>query len=74
MRWACMAVKRTAYGVLIGKHEGRKPLGRFRCRLNKNIKRNLKGTGWKGVEWINLDHNRDQWWTIVNVIMNLPVP
>jgi hypothetical protein len=39
-----------------------------------NIKRNLRETGWDGMDWIDLDGDRDQWMALVNAVMNLRVP
>jgi hypothetical protein len=44
---------------------------RQRC---KDIKMDLGGTGWGGMAWINLAQDRDQWWSLVNTVMNLQLP
>jgi hypothetical protein len=49
-----MGEKMNAYMLLVGKPEGKKPLGKPRGRLVNNIKRDLRGIGWNGMEWIDL--------------------
>jgi hypothetical protein len=51
-----------------------KGLGRPRRRWVDNIKMDLREIGWDGVDWIELDQDRDQWRTLVNTVMNLRVP
>jgi hypothetical protein len=58
----------------MGKAEGRRPLGRPRRRWVNNIKMDLREIGWSGIYWIDLAHNRDQWWALVNMVMNPRVP
>jgi hypothetical protein len=65
-----MGEKRNAYRLLVGKPEGKRPLGRPRRRSVDNIKMNLGETGWDGVDWMNLVQDRDQWWAVVNMVMN----
>jgi hypothetical protein len=60
-----------AYRILVGKPEGKRPLGRPRRRWVDNIKMDLK---WDGVDWIELAQDRDQWRALVNTMMNLRVP
>jgi hypothetical protein len=69
-----MGEKRNAYRILLGKPEGKKPLGRPRRRLVDNIKMDLGAIGWDGVDWIELAQDRDQWRALVNTMMNLRVP
>jgi hypothetical protein len=59
------------YRVLVGKPEGKRPLERPRHRWENGIKMDLREIGWGGVEWIHLAQDRDRWWAIVNVVMNL---
>jgi hypothetical protein len=77
MRWAGhvarMGDRRNGYRILVGKPEGRIPLGRSRCRWVDNIKMDLRETGWVGMDWIDLAQNRDQWRALVNTVMNLRV-
>jgi hypothetical protein len=56
-----MGETRNAYRILVGKPEGRRPLGRPRCRWVDNIKMDLRETGWDGMDWIDLVQDRDQW-------------
>jgi hypothetical protein len=58
----------------VGNPEGKRPLGRPRHRWVTNIKIDLRETGWNGMDWINLAHDRDQGRALVNMVMNLQVP
>ena len=71
---AHMREGRGVYRVLMGKREGKRPLGRPRHRWENNIKMNLKEVGWGGMDWIKLTQVRDRWRALVNVVMNLWVP
>jgi len=75
MRWvghvACMGERRGVYRVLVEKPEGTRPLGRPRRRWENNIKMDLKEMGCGGMDWIELAQDRDRWWALVNVVMNL---
>jgi hypothetical protein len=62
-----MVEKRNAYSILVGKPEGKKPLGRPRHRLVDNIKINLKKIGWDGMDWMDLAQDRDHWRALVNL-------
>jgi hypothetical protein len=66
--------KRDAYRILVGKPEGKRPLGRPRRRWVDNIKMNLREIGWDGMDSIDLAQDRDQWRALVNKVMNLRVP
>jgi hypothetical protein len=66
--------KRNAYRILVGKPEGKRPLGRPRRRWVNNIKMDLSDIGWNGMDWIALAQDRDQWRALVNTVMNLRVP
>ena len=57
----------------MGKHEGKRPLGRTRRRWEDNIKMDLHAVGCGGMDWIELVQNRDTWRTLVNAVMNLRV-
>jgi hypothetical protein len=78
MRWgghvARMGKTRNAYRILVGKPEGKRPLGRPRRRWVDNIKIDLRELGWDGVDWIDLAQDRVQWRALVNTVMNLRVP
>jgi transcription termination factor 2 len=78
MRWAGhvarMGETRNAYRILVGKLEGKRPLGRPRRRWVGNVKMDLREIGWDGMDWIKLAQDRDQWRALVNTVMNLWVP
>ena len=78
MRWAgyvaCMGEGRGVYRVLVGKPEGKRPLGRPARRWEDNIKMDLHEVGCGGMEWIDLAQVRDRWRALVNAVMNLRVP
>jgi hypothetical protein len=65
---------RNAYRILVGKSEGKRPLGRPRRRWLDNIKIDLREIGWDVMDWIYLAQDRDQWRAVVNAVMNLRVP
>jgi hypothetical protein len=69
-----MGEGRGAYRVLVGRPEGRRPLGRPRHRWEDNIKMDLQEVGWRGMDWINMAQDRDRWRTVVSAVMNLRVP
>jgi hypothetical protein len=58
---------------IVGQPEGKRPLGRPRCKWLRNIKMDLREIGWGGMDWIGLTHDRDQWRALVNAIMDLRV-
>jgi hypothetical protein len=66
--------KRNVYRLLVGKPEGKRPLGRPRRRLIDNIKMDLLEIGVKVVDWIRLAQDRYRWRAPVNSVMNLRVP
>jgi hypothetical protein len=65
---------RGVYRVLVGKSEGRRPLGRPRRRWKDNFKMDLQRVGCGGVDWIELTQDRDRRRPLVNAVMNLGVP
>jgi hypothetical protein len=67
-------VKRNAYRFLVGKPEGRRPLGRPKHRWVDDIRMDLKEIGWGGVNWIRLAQDRKRWRALVNSVLNLRVP
>jgi len=78
MRWAGhvarMVERPGVYGVLVGKPEGKRPLGRPRGRWEDNIKMNLQEMGYGGMDWIELAHDRDRWRALVTAVINLWFP
>ena len=66
-----MGEKRGVYGVLGGKPEGNRTLGRPRCRWEDNINMDLQEVGYEGMGWIDLAQDRDRWRALVNLVMNL---
>jgi hypothetical protein len=69
-----MGQKRNVYMILVGKPEGKRPLGRPRHRWVDDIEMDLTEIGWDGMDWIDLAQDRDQWRALVNTVMNLWVP
>ena len=78
MRWlghvAHVVEERGVYRVLVGKPEGRRPLGRPRHRWVDNIRTDLQKVGCGYMDWIRLAQDRDRWRTLVSAVMNLQVP
>ena len=76
MGWACGAYGRGegVYRVLVGKPEGRRPLGRPWRRLVDNIKMDFQEVGCGYMDWTGLVQDRDRWRTLVSAVMNLRVP
>jgi hypothetical protein len=68
-----MGEDRTVYGVLKGKPEGKRPLGRPRRRWEDGIRMDLREISWGSVDWIQLAQDRDRWRAVVNAVMNLRV-
>jgi hypothetical protein len=69
-----MGEQRNMYRLLVGKPEGKRPLGRPRRRWMDNIKMNLLEIGLNVVDWIDLAEDRCRWRALVNSVMNLQVP
>jgi hypothetical protein len=58
----------------LGKPEIKRPIGRPRRRWEDNLRIDLKELGWGGMDWIHLAQDREQWWALVNGVMNLRFP
>jgi len=71
---ACLGDRRGAYRVLVGRPEGKSPLGRPRRRLEDNIKMDLQEVKWGAMDWIDLAQDKDTRRAHVNAVMNLRVP
>ena len=78
MRWAGhvarMGEEKGLYRVLVGKPEGKRPLGRPRCRWVDNIRMDLQEVECGYMDWIGLAQDRDSWRTLMSAVMNLRVP
>jgi len=78
MRWVGhvvhMGEERGLYRVLVGKPEGKRPLGKPRHRRVDNIRMNIQEVGCGCMDWIGLALDRDSWRTLVSAVMNLRVP
>jgi hypothetical protein len=69
-----MVEGRGVYKVLVGKSEGKRPLGRTRRRWENNIKMDLREIGIDGASWIQLAQDKVQWRACVNTVVELWVP
>jgi len=69
-----MGKMKITYSILGGKPEGKRPLRRPRCRWEDNSRMYHMEIGWEVLDWIHLAEDRDQWWALVNTVMNLRVP
>jgi hypothetical protein len=76
MNWrGKLHVWKGVYRVLVGKPEGKRPLGRPRRIWEDNIKADLQDVRWReGMDWIDLAQDWNRWWTLLNAVMNLRVP
>jgi hypothetical protein len=78
MRWAGHAARmgedRVVHRVLVGKPEGKRPLGRPRRRLEDNIKMDLQEVGGGRGDWMDLAQDRDRWRALVGTVRNFRVP
>ena len=74
MDGACSEERRGLYKILVGKPEGKRPIGRHRRRWEDNIKMDFHEVGCGGMDWIELALDRDRWRALVNAVMNLRVP
>ena len=69
-----MGERRGVYRVLVGKPEGKRPLGRPKRRWEDNIKMDLQEVGRGGMDWIDLAQDMDRWRALVNAVVNLRDP
>ena len=78
MRWAGhvarMGEEKGVYRVLVGRTEGKRPLGKTRRRWEDNIKMNIQEVGFGGMDRIDLAQDRDSWRALVSTVRNLRVP
>ena len=70
---ARMRVGKVVHRVLVGKPEGKRPLGRLRCRWEDNIKMDVQEVGGGCGDWMELAQDRDKWRELVSTVMNLGV-
>ena len=71
---ARMEEGRGVHKILVGKPEGKRPLGRPRRKREDNIKMDLEEVGRGCGDWMELAHDRDSWWALVSTEMNFRVP
>jgi hypothetical protein len=69
-----MEAKRNAYRLLVGKPEGKRPLGRPKRKWVDNIRMDIVELGWSDVVWVCLAEDKDRWRALVNSVLNLRVP
>jgi hypothetical protein len=69
-----MELMRSSYNIFVGKREGKRPLGRHRHEWEDNVGMDLSEIGWEGVDCMHPAQDRDQWWALVNMVVNLQVP
>jgi hypothetical protein len=69
-----MGTKKNAYRLLVGRPEGKRPLGRQSCRWVDNIKMDFGDTEWGYVDWLGLAQDRDKWRALANAVMGHRVP
>jgi hypothetical protein len=69
--WSMHGAKRNAYSILVGKPEGKRPLGRSICRWESNVKMDHREIGGGGIYWIDQAQARHQWRALLNMVMNL---
>jgi predicted CoA-binding protein len=78
MRWAghvaCLGKKRNSYRVLVVNPEGKRLLGRPRCRWEDNIKMHLKEIGCEDLDWVNMARDWDKWLAILQTVIDVWVP
>ena len=71
---ARMGVRTSVYRVSVGKHEGKKPLGRPGRRWEDNIKLDHQEVTCEGMDWMELVQDKERWGALVSAVMNLRVP
>jgi hypothetical protein len=69
-----MGEMKNTCNILVGKPEGRRSFRRPAHKWEDNIRMDLRGIRWEGVDWIHLVLDRDQWWALVFTVMNFWVP
>jgi len=65
---------RNVYNILVGKFEGKRPLGGPNSRWEHSDRMDLRKIVWDGVDWVHLAQDRDRWRAVVNTVMNLRIP
>jgi hypothetical protein len=65
-----MGDRRCPYRILVGRRDGKRPLGRPRRGWKGNIEMDLQEVGWGGMDWIDLARVRDRWPAVMNTVMN----
>jgi hypothetical protein len=65
---------KNACKILVGKPEGKRPLGRFKRSSEDNIRMDLREIGWEGVDRVHRAQGEEQWQALVNMVMNIRVP
>jgi hypothetical protein len=70
---ACTGEMRKAYSIMVRKPEWKRPLGRPRYRWEVDVRMGIGEKGRECVDWIRLAQDRDQWWDLVNMVMNILV-
>jgi hypothetical protein len=78
MSWAGhvarMGKGRGAYRILVGRPEGRRPLGRPRRRWEDDFKIDLQEVGWGDMVWIDMAQDKDRWRAVMNAVMIIRIP